>query len=106
MADVDIDQLFVQRSVDEVAAVSRATQRDVAATQLELRTLIGQQYRELLECTDLVVGMDDVCGEIHAKWKALSSELHVPRPTRSKAPAAADAVTTVEDLRFCAFSSV
>jgi hypothetical protein len=77
----DTDRIFVSKSVDEVAQYCRDMQYEIAGTQDQLRQLIGKQYRDLLDCCDLVVGMDDVCEQINARWNELRAHEQVTRAT-------------------------
>lgn len=91
------ETLFTSKTVDEINDWRKACSAAIRATQEELRSAIGKQYRELIDCCDSVSGMASVCDDITqlAQQQSLggkggdapSSRLHGgTAPSRSAAP--------------------
>lgn len=58
--------LFVTKTVDQIHGVLSELSRNRKKVQEELRSLVGERYRELLEACDKIVGMDSVCHSIES----------------------------------------
>ncbi len=54
---VDPDELFETKTVDEIAELSRSLARDVDRKREELRTMVGERYRDLMEAADTIARM-------------------------------------------------
>ncbi|KAI7877218.1 hypothetical protein K492DRAFT_150842 [Lichtheimia hyalospora FSU 10163] len=54
----DPDQLFVEASVAEVRAIEQRTRADIETQKQELRSMVGEQYLELISAADAIVAMN------------------------------------------------
>eukprot|EP01065_Artemidia_motanka_P032482 TRINITY_DN39498_c0_g1_i1.p1 TRINITY_DN39498_c0_g1~~TRINITY_DN39498_c0_g1_i1.p1 ORF type:complete len:864 (+),score=305.10 TRINITY_DN39498_c0_g1_i1:59-2593(+) len=60
----DVDQLFLQSTVDQIRQTVVQKRKEAVDQQKELRTLVGDRYHDLLAASDMIVGMGDVCDAI------------------------------------------
>lgn len=56
-ASTDPEYLFESRTVDEIAEFSRSLSRDIDRKREELRTMVGERYRDLMEAADTIARM-------------------------------------------------
>ncbi|KAK1232419.1 hypothetical protein PQX77_004449 [Marasmius sp. AFHP31] len=56
-ADVDPDDLFTKHTVAEVKAIQRNLRNDADAKQEELRQMVGERYRDLLQASTSIISI-------------------------------------------------
>lgn len=54
LLDINVDQLFEQHTIVEIAQVHKQLQSDVEHKKEELRTMVGERYRDLLKAADTI----------------------------------------------------
>jgi len=57
LLDLDPDKLLVEESVEGVEGIARRLQREVDSKREELRVMVGERYRELIEAADTIQQM-------------------------------------------------
>lgn len=57
--DIDVDVLFEQRSIPEIEEVQKRVQSEIEKKREELRTMVGERYRDLLKAADTIARMKD-----------------------------------------------
>lgn len=57
LLDIDPDQLFKQRSIQEVEEVQKKLHHEIERKREELRTMVGERYRDLIEAADKIAEM-------------------------------------------------
>ncbi len=76
---VDPETLFETRTVEEIALLSRGISRDVDSKREELRTMVGERYRDLMEAADTIARMKQGAKEVVQNVDAVAArgqELH------------------------------
>ncbi len=53
----DVERLFEVKTVDEIAEFSHSLTRDIDRKREELRTMVGERYRDLMEAADTIARM-------------------------------------------------
>ncbi|KAG0358834.1 Golgi transport complex subunit 1 [Gamsiella multidivaricata] len=56
---VDADELFMNLSVPELNVYERRTRQDIESKKQELRTMVGERYRDLIGAADCIVRMKE-----------------------------------------------
>ncbi|KAI1316956.1 Golgi transport complex subunit 1 [Mortierella claussenii] len=56
---VDADELFMKLSVPELNVYERRTRQDIENKKQELRTMVGERYRDLIGAADCIVRMKE-----------------------------------------------
>ncbi|KAH8306088.1 hypothetical protein KR018_001231 [Drosophila ironensis] len=64
LLSLNVDSLFEQHSVSEVDAVQKRIQSLVESKREELRTHVGQRYRDLLQAADTIAAMQTSAGTL------------------------------------------
>ena len=68
---LDPEQLFETKSIDEIATFSRSLTVDIDRKREELRTMVGERYRDLMEAAETITKMressDSVIGKEERK---------------------------------------
>ncbi|XP_043288617.1 conserved oligomeric Golgi complex subunit 1 isoform X2 [Venturia canescens] len=55
--DLDINKLFEEHSIKEIEQIQRAIQLESDRKKIELRTLVGERYRDLIQAADTIAEM-------------------------------------------------
>jgi len=61
-----IDDLFRQKSLDDIKSVLKRTREDVESKKRELRELVGDHYRSVLESSDHIRAMSECAAKVSA----------------------------------------
>ncbi|XP_052867470.1 conserved oligomeric Golgi complex subunit 1 [Anopheles cruzii] len=61
---IDVDKLFKQHNVVECDAVHKRLQSEIELKREELRTMVGERYRDLLKAADTIGEMKQTAGSI------------------------------------------
>jgi len=61
---VDPESLFESQNVDEITAFARSLTRDADKKREELRTMVGERYRDLMEAADTIAKMRDGADQV------------------------------------------
>ncbi|XP_017855567.1 PREDICTED: conserved oligomeric Golgi complex subunit 1 [Drosophila arizonae] len=64
LLQLDVDTLFEQHSVSEIDAVQKKIQTVVENKREELRTMVGERYRDLLKAADTIAAMQASAGTL------------------------------------------
>nr|XP_058952613.1 conserved oligomeric Golgi complex subunit 1-like [Pocillopora verrucosa] len=63
-AEVDSDALFSNHTVEEIRAVEHKTRGDIEQKKEDLRLMVGERYRDLIDAADTVTDMKTCAGQI------------------------------------------
>uniref|UniRef100_A0A182RNL0 Conserved oligomeric Golgi complex subunit 1 n=1 Tax=Anopheles funestus TaxID=62324 RepID=A0A182RNL0_ANOFN len=61
---IDVDQLFKQHNVAEIDLVHKRLLNEIELKREELRTMVGERYRDLLKAADTIGDMKETAGSI------------------------------------------
>ncbi|EDW59822.1 conserved oligomeric Golgi complex subunit 1 [Drosophila virilis] len=64
LLQLDVDTLFEQHGVSEIDAVQKKIQTVVENKREELRTMVGERYRDLLKAADTIAAMQTSAGTL------------------------------------------
>lgn len=64
LLDINVDKLFEQHSVAEIDQVHKRLQAEVELKREELRTMVGERYRDLLKAADTIGDMRTTASSI------------------------------------------
>ncbi|XP_037948910.1 conserved oligomeric Golgi complex subunit 1-like isoform X2 [Teleopsis dalmanni] len=59
LTDLNVDTLFEQHSIPDIEIVHRRIQTVIESKREELRTMVGESYRDLLKAADTITSMQD-----------------------------------------------
>ncbi|CAA0818811.1 Vps51/Vps67 family (components of vesicular transport) protein [Striga hermonthica] len=71
----DAESLFRSKPISEVRTVEAATRKQIQAKSEELRQMVGNRYRDLIESADSIVAMKSSCESISANISAIHSAI-------------------------------
>ncbi|XP_009397026.2 conserved oligomeric Golgi complex subunit 1 [Musa acuminata AAA Group] len=94
----DAESLFRSKPIPEIRAVEAATRRDIKAKEEELRQLVGESYRDLIDSADSILLIRSSCESIDSNLAAVDDALRslstpvtapaalalVPNPARAR----------------------
>ena len=52
MFNTDLEMVFTSNSIKEIEILSEGLKRDIGQKREELRTMVGEKYRDLMEAAD------------------------------------------------------
>ena len=61
---LDPDQIFELQNIDQVKELVRKLQHETDRKREELRTLVGERYRDLMEAAETIICMRDTSSEV------------------------------------------
>ena len=61
---LDPDQIFELQNIDQVKELVRRLQHETDRKREELRTLVGERYRDLMEAAETIICMRDTSSEV------------------------------------------
>ncbi|XP_050100433.1 conserved oligomeric Golgi complex subunit 1 [Anopheles aquasalis] len=64
LLNIDVDKLFKQHNVAEIDLVHKRLQGEIELKREELRTMVGERYRDLLKAADTIGEMKQTAGTI------------------------------------------
>ncbi|ETN58724.1 hypothetical protein AND_009688 [Anopheles darlingi] len=64
LLDIDVDKLFKQHNVAEIDLVHKRLQGEIELKREELRTMVGERYRDLLKAADTIGEMKQTASTI------------------------------------------
>ncbi|EAL38620.3 AGAP001322-PA [Anopheles gambiae str. PEST] len=64
LLNIDVDQLFKQHNVAEIDLVHKRVLNEIELKREELRTMVGERYRDLLKAADTIGDMKQTAGSI------------------------------------------
>ena len=82
----EVHRVLTNNTVEHVKAYHESIRKEVMDVQNDLRGVIGQKYRELLESCDKVVGMEKVCRAIQKQRKKAAEKSSSQCHALSKVP--------------------
>ena len=65
-----VRRLFQKNTYESLAQYRSSLQQQIAATDEDVRDVIGSRYKELIQTCDMVVGTEEVCGAIRQAYRA------------------------------------
>ncbi|GER41873.1 Vps51/Vps67 family (components of vesiculartransport) protein, partial [Striga asiatica] len=71
----DAESLFRSNPISEIRAVEAATRKQIQAKSEELRQLVGNRYRDLIDSADSIVAMKSSCESISANNTTIHSAI-------------------------------
>ncbi|XP_073244201.1 conserved oligomeric Golgi complex subunit 1-like isoform X2 [Porites lutea] len=95
-AEMDSDSLFSSHTVEEIRAVEHKTRGDIERKKEDLRLMVGERYRDLIDAADTVTEMKTCAGQVmnfvhdiqkQCKELHLSHKCHGVGGTQSTQPA-------------------
>lgn len=63
-AEVDTNALFCRHTVEEVRQIAQRTRLDIERKKEDLRQMVGERYRDLIDAADSIVDMKTFCGHV------------------------------------------
>ena len=57
MFNTDLDSLFTTHTIDEIEKLSQGLKHDIDQKREELRTMVGESYRDLMDAADTIAQM-------------------------------------------------
>uniref|UniRef100_A0A0K8T4P4 Conserved oligomeric Golgi complex subunit 1 n=1 Tax=Lygus hesperus TaxID=30085 RepID=A0A0K8T4P4_LYGHE len=73
--DIDPDVLFETRSVEEVEFVQKSITQEIEKKKEDLRTLVGERYRDLIEAADKIKEMKELSNRVIRDVDDINSSL-------------------------------
>ncbi|CRK92921.1 CLUMA_CG006488, isoform A [Clunio marinus] len=70
--NLDVDKLFEQHTIKEIEGVNRKIQSEIENKREELRTMVGERYRELIQAADTIAEMKKTSFDLSANITKLS----------------------------------
>uniref|UniRef100_A0A903Z058 Conserved oligomeric Golgi complex subunit 1 n=1 Tax=Anopheles minimus TaxID=112268 RepID=A0A903Z058_9DIPT len=64
LLNIDVDQLFKQHNIAEIDLVHKRLLNEIELKREELRTMVGERYRDLLKAADTIGDMKESAGSI------------------------------------------
>ncbi|XP_035783264.1 conserved oligomeric Golgi complex subunit 1-like isoform X1 [Anopheles albimanus] len=64
LLNIDVDKLFKQHNVAEIDLIHKRLQGEIELKREELRTMVGERYRDLLKAADTIGEMKQTAGTI------------------------------------------
>lgn len=64
MLDIDPDKIFEEKSVSEIEVIQKKIQDEVERKKEELRTMVGERYRDLIEAADTISDMQQTAAGV------------------------------------------
>jgi hypothetical protein len=55
--NTDLEALFANHTIDEIEKLSQGLKHDIDQKREELRTMVGERYRDLMEAADTITQM-------------------------------------------------
>ncbi|XP_039287116.1 conserved oligomeric Golgi complex subunit 1 isoform X2 [Nilaparvata lugens] len=77
--EIDPDKLFETSSIEEIQKVQISIQHEIERKREELRTMVGERYRDLIEAADTIAEMKDISLNVIEdinKVSASTEEMH------------------------------
>ncbi|XP_014207402.1 conserved oligomeric Golgi complex subunit 1 isoform X2 [Copidosoma floridanum] len=65
--DLDVKKLFENHTIKEIELILKQVQQELDRKKIELRTLVGERYRDLIEAADTISEMQQTSEEIVTK---------------------------------------
>ena len=57
MFNTDLETVFTSNSIEEIEKLSQGLKHDIDQKREELRTMVGERYRDLMEAADTISQM-------------------------------------------------
>ncbi|KAL4063659.1 hypothetical protein V8B97DRAFT_2106043 [Scleroderma yunnanense] len=85
---VDPDQLFSKHTITEVRAKQLQLRADAEAKQEELRIMVGERYRELLQSSTVIITIADSAKRVQEALDEISGAIHSQQqpPAQNRVP--------------------
>eukprot|EP00930_Biecheleria_cincta_P096230 TRINITY_DN88104_c0_g1_i1.p1 TRINITY_DN88104_c0_g1~~TRINITY_DN88104_c0_g1_i1.p1 ORF type:complete len:993 (-),score=182.72 TRINITY_DN88104_c0_g1_i1:134-3112(-) len=96
-----IDDLFRQKSLQEIHGILQQTRLDVEAKKTELRELVGDHYRSVLESSDHIRAMFDCAARVSSGSVQVEKLISSMRELASSPPVLATGIATSAETGDC-----
>ncbi|XP_018569113.1 conserved oligomeric Golgi complex subunit 1 [Anoplophora glabripennis] len=85
LLELDIDNLFEERSVDEIVEIEKLLDAEIERKRSELRSMVGDRYKDVLAASDAIISMKAISREIVNNIEKITNicEELVTNPVRS-----------------------
>ncbi|KAG8968608.1 hypothetical protein FRC03_006729 [Tulasnella sp. 419] len=82
LSRVDVDELFSRFTVSEVRSLKLKLQADADAQQQDLRLMVGERYRDLLEASSAIASISDASKRVKSLLEDVKSACDTTTETR------------------------
>lgn len=96
-----IDDLFRQKSLQDIHGILQQTRLDVEAKKKELRELVGDHYRSVLESSDHIRAMFDCAAKVSSGSEQVEKLITSMRELASSPPVVASGISTPAEKGEC-----
>ncbi|CAL8076194.1 unnamed protein product [Orchesella dallaii] len=73
--DLNVRQVFETRGLDQTKEISKRVNSEIEKKREELRTLVGERYRDLIDAADTIASMSSSSATIYAKLSTLRQRM-------------------------------
>ncbi|XP_034241484.1 conserved oligomeric Golgi complex subunit 1 [Thrips palmi] len=73
MLDVDPDKIFEEKSIIEIEVIQKKIQDEIERKKEELRTMVGERYRDLIEAADTISDMQHTAAGVITRIQNMES---------------------------------
>ncbi|XP_055379129.1 conserved oligomeric Golgi complex subunit 1 isoform X2 [Condylostylus longicornis] len=73
LPSIDVDKLFEQHNVVEIDQIQKVLQREIDEKKEEIRVMVGERYRDLLQAADTITDMQTSSGLLLDQIKMVSN---------------------------------
>lgn len=71
MSSESVEVLFAKHTVDEIRDVEMKTRQEIETKKEDLRQMVGERYRDLIEAADTIAEMKQCAGNLSGAVKSL-----------------------------------
>lgn len=71
MSSESVEVLFSKHTVDEIRDVEKKTRQEIETKKEDLRQMVGERYRDLIEAADTIAEMKVCAGNLSGAVKSL-----------------------------------
>lgn len=64
LLSLETDTIFESKSVEQISELLRNLQKESDLKREELRSLVGERYRDLMEAAETIISMRQTCSEV------------------------------------------
>ncbi|KAI1789825.1 hypothetical protein LXA43DRAFT_974094 [Ganoderma leucocontextum] len=82
-SDIDTDDLFVRHSASEVRMIQQRLRADADAKQEELRLMVGERYRDLLQASASILALDKSSQHVLDALEEIRDTVNTISPVRT-----------------------
>lgn len=106
--ELRVHQLFEKNKISSIQEIERATQKEIREKKQELRRLVGNRYRDLIDSADSIIAMRKSSAEIFEHLSRIEEHCHevqslirkpLPRDAPQEEQSTADNAELVQKLK-------